>query len=52
MLDQFAGDIGLNVSDYDDLTADFLKQNSGFVGSFSEMSSQANPDVVATRIQP
>lgn len=37
----------INMGDYDQLTSDFLNQNSGFVGSFQVQGDRGNPDVVA-----
>ena len=35
------------MGDYDQMTSDFLNQNSGFIGSFQSMGTRGNPDVVA-----
>ncbi len=35
------------MGDYDQLTTDFLNQNSGFVGAFQNQTNRGNPDAVA-----
>jgi hypothetical protein len=35
------------MGDYDQMTSDFLNQNSGFIGSFQSMGARGNPDVDA-----
>jgi hypothetical protein len=35
------------MGDYDQLTSDFLNQNSGFIGSFQNQTNRGNPDVDA-----
>lgn len=39
------------MGDYDQLTSDFLNQNSGFIGSFQNQGARGNPDVVAHSMQ-
>jgi hypothetical protein len=53
-LQSFAPTHGIDVfinpiymGDYDQMTSDFLNQNSGFIGSFQSMGSRGNPDVDA-----
>jgi hypothetical protein len=43
------GDIFINpiyMGDYDQMTSDFLNQNSGFIGAFESMGARGNPDAV------
>ena len=35
------------MGDYDQMTSDFLNQNSGFIGAFENQTSRGNPDVDA-----
>ncbi|HET9408088.1 MAG TPA: sialidase family protein [Candidatus Sulfotelmatobacter sp.] len=39
------------MGDYDQLTSDFLNQNSGFIGAFQNQGARGNPDVVAHSMQ-
>jgi hypothetical protein len=35
------------MGDYDQMTSDFLNQNSGFIGAFQSQGVRGNPDVDA-----
>lgn len=39
------------MGDYDQLTSDFLNQNSGFVGAFQNQTTRGNPDAVAHQMK-
>lgn len=44
------GDVFINpvyMGDYDQLTSDFLNQNSGFIGAFENQTNRGNPDAAA-----